>query len=150
MFIIFRVFNVSQDKDTGLYKVSIKYYSSSIVAQWVTWLVEGISKAIRECAIAEISKKFNYLNTQLENTDVADIKSTLYILIEKQTKSLMLAEVQEEFVYKVVDPAVTLELKYEPKHTMICIVGTLVGSIFSWIFILLRFVFGNRELKQKT
>lgn len=147
-FKVFRedIFDVSQDKDTGLYQVSIKYYSPFIAAQWVTWLVEDINKVMRERSIAETSQNLNYLNTQLEKTAVADMKSTFYKLIEEQTKSLMLAEVQEEFVFKVVDPAVAPELKYEPKRAIICIVGTLLGSIFSGIFILLRFVFGNREL----
>lgn len=48
------------------------------------------------------------------------MQNTFYKLIEEQTKSLMLAEVQEEFVFKVVDPSVVPEVKYEPKRYLIC------------------------------
>ncbi|MBE4517228.1 LPS O-antigen length regulator, partial [Vibrio parahaemolyticus] len=81
-------------------------YSPYIAKQWVNWLVQDINQDMRERTIAETTKNLNYLNIQLKKTAVTDMQSTFYKLIEEQTKSLMLAEVQEEFVFKVVDPAV--------------------------------------------
>ncbi|TBT80851.1 LPS O-antigen length regulator, partial [Vibrio parahaemolyticus] len=81
-------------------------YSPYIAQQWVNWLVEDINKVMRERSIAETSQNLAYLNTQLQKTAVTDMQSTFYKLIEEQTKSLMLAEVQEEFIFRVVDPAV--------------------------------------------
>ncbi|EGR1012640.1 LPS O-antigen length regulator, partial [Vibrio parahaemolyticus] len=126
----FEVFNkevlsISQDKESGLYTVSVKYYSPYVAQQWVNWLIEDINKVMRERTIAETSQNLAYLNTQLQKTSVADMQSTFYKLIEEQTKSLMLAEVQEEFVFKVLDPAVVPELKNSPSRAIICIAGTL-------------------------
>ncbi|EGQ9157563.1 LPS O-antigen length regulator, partial [Vibrio parahaemolyticus] len=128
----FEVFNkevlsISQDKESGLYTVSVKYYSPYVAQQWVNWLIEDINKVMRERTIAETSQNLAYLNTQLQKTSVADMQSTFYKLIEEQTKSLMLAEVQEEFVFKVLDPAVVPELKNSPSRAIICIAGTLLG-----------------------
>ncbi|EHK3903555.1 LPS O-antigen length regulator, partial [Vibrio parahaemolyticus] len=125
----FEVFNkevlsISQDKESGLYTVSVKYYSPYVAQQWVNWLIEDINKVMRERTIAETSQNLAYLNTQLQKTSVADMQSTFYKLIEEQTKSLMLAEVQEEFVFKVLDPAVVPELKNSPSRAIICIAGT--------------------------
>ncbi|EGR2928860.1 LPS O-antigen length regulator, partial [Vibrio parahaemolyticus] len=129
----FEVFNkevlsISQDKESGLYTVSVKYYSPYVAQQWVNWLIEDINKVMRERTIAETSQNLAYLNTQLQKTSVADMQSTFYKLIEEQTKSLMLAEVQEEFVFKVLDPAVVPELKNSPSRAIICIAGTLLGT----------------------
>ncbi|EGR2074503.1 LPS O-antigen length regulator, partial [Vibrio parahaemolyticus] len=120
----FEVFNkevlsISQDKESGLYTVSVKYYSPYVAQQWVNWLIEDINKVMRERTIAETSQNLAYLNTQLQKTSVADMQSTFYKLIEEQTKSLMLAEVQEEFVFKVLDPAVVPELKNSPSRAII-------------------------------
>lgn len=142
------IFSISQDKESGLYTVSVKHYSPYIAQQWVNWLVEDINKAMRERTIAETSQNLAYLNTQLQRTSVADMQSTFYKLIEEQTKSLMLAEVQEEFVFKVVDPAVVPELKEGPKRAFICILGTLLGGIFGVAIIAVRFVFRTESAEQ--
>ncbi|EKA2633344.1 LPS O-antigen length regulator [Vibrio alginolyticus] len=140
------VLSVDQNKDSGLYTVSIKSYSPYIAQQWVNWLIEDINKVMRERTIAETSQNLSYLNTQLHKTAVADMQSTFYKLIEEQTKSLMLAEVQEEFVFKVVDPAVVPELKDGPKRALICVLGTLLGSILGVVLVFVRFAFQKEEL----
>jgi uncharacterized protein involved in exopolysaccharide biosynthesis len=135
------ILNVSQDKETGLYTISIKSYSPYLAKQWVNWLIQDINKVMRERTIAETSQNLAYLDTQLQKTAVADMQSTFYKLIEEQTKSLMLAEVQEEFAFKVVDPAVVPELKDGPKRALICVLGTLLGGVLGISILLLRFAF---------
>ncbi|EHH1242385.1 LPS O-antigen length regulator, partial [Vibrio parahaemolyticus] len=96
------VLSIRQDKDSGLYTVSVKHYSPYIAQKWVDWLIEDINKFMRKRTIAETSQNLSYLNLQLQKTSIADMQSTFYKLIEEQTKSLMLAEVQEEFIFKII------------------------------------------------
>ncbi|BCN23011.1 Wzz/FepE/Etk N-terminal domain-containing protein [Vibrio alfacsensis] len=142
------VLSVSQDKESGLYTVSVKNYSPYIAQQWVNWLIEDINKVMRERTIAETSQNLAYLNTQLQKTAVADMQSTFYKLIEEQTKSLMLAEVQEEFIFKVVDPAVIPELKDGPKRALICVLGTLLGGMLGVAIVLVRFAFRKEDTED--
>lgn len=139
------VLSVNQDKDSGLYTVAVKHYSPYIAQQWVHWLVQDINKVMRERTIAETSQNLDYLNAQLQKTAVADMQSTFYKLIEEQTKSLMLAEVQEEFVFKTVDPAVVPELKNGPRRALICVLGTLLGGILGVMIVLVKFTFRKSE-----
>ncbi len=141
------VLGVSQDKDSGLYTISVKNYSPYVAQQWVNWLIEDINKVMRERTIAETSQNLAYLNTQLQKTAVADMQSTFYKLIEEQTKSLMLAEVQEEFIFKVVDPAVVPELKDGPKRALICVLGVLLGGMLAVSVVLMRFAFRKEVSK---
>ncbi|EGR1757799.1 LPS O-antigen length regulator, partial [Vibrio parahaemolyticus] len=140
----FEVFNkevltINQDKESGLYTVSVKYYSPYVAQQWVNWLIEDINKVMRERTIAETSQNLAYLNTQLQKTAVADMQSTFYKLIEEQTKSLMLAEVQEEFVFKIIDPAVISETPFLPNRFIIVLMGSIFGGIFSCFIVLCFF-----------
>lgn len=141
------ILSISQDKESGLYTVSIKHYSPYVAQQWVNWLTEDINKVMRERTIAETSQNLDYLNTQLQKTAVADMQSTFYKLIEEQTKSLMLAEVQEEFVFKTVDPAVVPELKDGPKRALICVLGTLLGGMLGVAIVLVRFAFRKEDVE---
>ncbi|MCX8773886.1 Wzz/FepE/Etk N-terminal domain-containing protein [Vibrio parahaemolyticus] len=139
------VLGIIKDKESGLYTVSVKYYSPYIAQQWVQWLVEDINQVMRERAISETSQNLAYLNMQLKKTSVTDMQDTFYKLIEEQTKSLMLAEVQEEFIFKIVDPAVVPELKSEPKRALICLLGALIGGLFGTVIVLIRFVFQQSD-----
>ncbi|WP_306331911.1 Wzz/FepE/Etk N-terminal domain-containing protein [Vibrio injensis] len=139
------ILTVSTDKTSGLYTVSVSHYSPFIAQQWATWLVEEINQVMRERTIAETTQNLNYLQEQLQRTSVADMQATFYKLIEEQTKSLMLAEVQDEFVFKVVDPAVVPELKDKPKRALIVVLGTLLGGILGVAMVLVRFAFRREE-----
>ncbi|WP_332397002.1 Wzz/FepE/Etk N-terminal domain-containing protein [Vibrio metschnikovii] len=139
------ILSISSDKATGLYTVSISHYSPYIAQQWVTWLVDEINQVMRERTINEVSKNLAYLQEQLQRTSIAAMQATFYSLIEEQTKSLMLAEVQEEFVFKVVDPAVVPELKDKPKRALICVLGTLLGGMLGVAIVLVRFAFRKED-----
>ncbi|MBC5832149.1 Wzz/FepE/Etk N-terminal domain-containing protein [Vibrio metschnikovii] len=139
------IFTVSTDKTSGLYTVSVSHYSPFIAQQWATWLVEEINQVMRERTIAETTQNLNYLQEQLQRTSVADMQTTFYKLIEEQTKSLMLAEVQDEFVFKVVDPAVVPELKDKPKRALIVVLGTLLGGMLGVAIVLVRFAFRRKD-----
>lgn len=139
------VLSVNQDKENGLYTVSVKHYSPYEAQRWVNWLIEDINKVMRERTITETTQNLSYLNLQLTKTSITDMQSTFYKLIEEQTKSLMLAEVQEEFVFKVIDPAVVPELKDEPKRALICVLGTLVGIILAFLIVLGKFLITRKQ-----
>ncbi|EGQ8071080.1 LPS O-antigen length regulator [Vibrio parahaemolyticus] len=138
------IFNVNMNKDTGLYSISIKHYSPFIAKQWVNWIVEDINQVMRERAISEISKNLTYLSIQLNKTSIADMRNTFYKLIEDQTKSLMLAEAQEEFVFKTIDPAVVPERKFGPNRVLLVILGVLLGIGLSISVLTLRFFYLNK------
>lgn len=142
------ILTVSTDKTSGLYTVSVSHYSPFIAQQWATWLVEEINQVMRERTIAETTQNLNYLQEQLQRTSVADMQATFYKLIEEQTKSLMLAEVQDEFVFKVVDPAVVPELKDKPKRALICVLGTLLGGMLGVAIVLVRFAFRKEDVED--
>ncbi len=96
---------------------------------------------MRERAIEESTKNLAYLNSQLNKTAVADMQSMFYKLIEEQTKSLMLAKAQEEFVFKTIDPAVVPEIKAGPQRALICVLGTMLGFMLGVFIIFVRFLF---------
>ncbi|HIH0943456.1 TPA: Wzz/FepE/Etk N-terminal domain-containing protein [Vibrio cholerae] len=141
------ILTVASDKTSGLYTVSVSHYSPYIAKQWATWLVAEINQVMRERTIAETTQNLNYLQEQLQKTSVADMQATFYKLIEEQTKSLMLAQVQDEFVFKVVDPAVVPELKDKPKRALICVLGTLLGGMFGVAIVLVRFAFRREDIE---
>ncbi|WP_406611036.1 Wzz/FepE/Etk N-terminal domain-containing protein [Agarivorans sp. JK6] len=132
------VLSISTDKETGLITVAAEHISPIVAQQWVNWLVKDINQVMRERSQQETLTNINYLKEQLENTSVAQMQTVFYQLIEEQTKTLMLAEANGDFVFKVVDPAVVAEQKVKPKRALICVLGTLLGGILGVMLVLVR------------
>ncbi|WP_306462760.1 GNVR domain-containing protein, partial [Klebsiella pneumoniae] len=69
------------------------------------------------------------------------IRTVLYKLIEEQAKTIMFAEVRDEYVFKTIDPALAPEEKAKPKRALICVLGTLLGGMLGVAIVLVRFAF---------
>lgn len=122
---------VREDKLTGLVRIEVTHVSPVLAKQLVDWLVDDLNFEMREQERREAEHSINYLSKQLETTTLAEIKTMLYSLIEEQTKTLMLANVREEYVLKTIDPAVTAEEKSGPKRAFIVILFVLLGGFLS-------------------
>ncbi len=133
-----KIMSVSVDKESGLVKVSVEHVSPIIAQQWVEWLVEDINEVMKQRDVTDAKKSVEFLNATISQTNVADIRTILYKLIEEQTKIIMFAEVRNEYVFNTIDPAVIPEEKFKPRRALICAVGFVMGAILAGMFILLR------------
>ena len=127
------------DKDTGLVTITVEHVSPFIAQQWVNWLIQDINKTMKQRDVIEANKSTNFLTKQIQQTKVADIRAVLYKLIEEQTKTIMFANVRDEYVFKTIDPAIVPEQKYKPKRALICILGFMLGGMLSTVFVLIRY-----------
>jgi uncharacterized protein involved in exopolysaccharide biosynthesis len=130
--------SVSQDKTSGLISLSVEYFSPEIAKQWTDQLVKAINAHIQKQDRDEATKSIAYLNDKIKETKVADMQSVFYQLIEEQTKTLMLAEVSEEYVFKTLNSAKVAEEKAKPKRALIAILGFMLGGMLAVIIVLIR------------
>ncbi|PHS19643.1 MAG: LPS O-antigen length regulator [Kangiella sp.] len=130
--------SVNQDKASGLIRLSVEYFSPIIAKEWTGKLVKAINAHIQKQDREEAIKSIEYLNEKINETNVADMQAVFYQLIEEQTKTLMLAEVSDEYVFKTLSRAKISEEKTKPKRALVTILGSLLGLIMSTIFVLIR------------
>ncbi|MDI3428894.1 MULTISPECIES: Wzz/FepE/Etk N-terminal domain-containing protein [Aeromonas] len=132
------VASISQDAKSGLVTVAVEFYSPESAKQWVDWLVADLNEAMKLRDQTDATRNITYLKAQLEKTPVADMQKVFYQLIEDQTKTLMLTEVNQEYVFKTLDPAVVAEEKVKPKRALIAVLGTLLGGMLGAMIVLVR------------
>ena len=130
--------SASQDKETGLVTFSIEYFSPVMAKQWLDWIVVELNNEMRKRDLSETQRNIDYLTGQLEKTQLAGMQTVFYQLIEEQTKTLMLAQAQVEYIFKVVDPAVVAEEKSKPKRALIAVLGTLLGGMLGVMLVFIR------------
>lgn len=139
------ILSVSQDKNSGFVTIAVEHYSPTIAKQWVDWLIEDLNTTIMKKDVAEAEQAIAYLNEQIKNTSLAELQNVFFRLIEEQTKTVMLAKVSPEYVFKVLDPAVAPELKARPKRAMIVILSMLLGAMAGMLFVLARGRVANKS-----
>lgn len=133
-----QIFNIEQDKKSGLVTASIEFYSPELSRQWLEWLVADLNEVMKRRDIHDAERNIAYLKLQLEKTANADMQTVFYKLIEEQTKTLMLADVNQEYVFKTLDPAVTPEEKAKPKRALMVVLGTILGGMLGVMWVLGR------------
>lgn len=133
------ILSVATDKQTGMITLAIEHYSPEVATQWLKWLVNDINLTMREQDKLEAQNSIDYLTGKLQETQLADMQTVFYQLIEQQTKTIMLAEVSKEYVLKTIDPANAPEQKAKPKRALIVVLSTTLGGILSVLIVLIRY-----------
>ena len=145
----FPILSVSEDKKSGLITLSVEFLSPILAKHWVDLVVKDINKQFQDQDINKATKNINYLTQKLEQTSITDMQNVFFSLIEEQMKNKMLAKLDEEYVFKVIDPAVVAEEKSKPKRALIAVVGTITGGMLG-IFLVFILNFSKSEEENET
>lgn len=143
-------FSVTQDKTSPLIVVGFEHQSPRLGEEVVRLMIEEIDAYARTKDRGESENSIDYLERKLTETKLVEVEKVLYQMIESQTKTLMLAEVNEDYAFQVIDPAVIPELKSKPKRSLIVVLATLVGGMVGVLFVLIRSAVRNRQSKTAT
>ena len=141
------VLNVSVDKDSGLVHLSIDWKDPELAASWVSKLIVRINSYLREEAIQQSQKKLKYLNDELSKTQIAENRQALFELISTEQKQAMLANTQQDFAFRVIDPAVVPDKKIKPKRAIIVILSAFVAGFLAVVFVFIQE--GLRKRKEE-
>lgn len=131
------VLDVRQDDQTGFVTLSVEYYSPAVAKQWADWLVKDLNATVMRQEVEEAEQAIEYLNQQIEATSLADLQTVFFRLIEEQTKTVMLANVSDEYLLKTIDPAVAPEEKAKPMRLLLVLIGAILSGFLALLLVLL-------------
>jgi len=120
---------IHEDRSTGMVTLSVEWRDPRMAAQWANDMVAGVNANLRQKAVETSNKAIAYLQDQLSRTTVVDLQQVLHRLIEAEMKKIILANINKEFAFKVIDPAVVPEEPFRPKVLLMLVLGTLVGLL---------------------
>ncbi len=140
---------ISQSKQSGLISLSVDHYSPVVAKKWVDLLIVVINKHIQLKDKKEALNSISYLKEQVNKTSLAGMQTIFYQLIEEQAKTLMLAEISTEYVFKTLSPAKIAVVKSKPKRLLIVGLGVMFGGILA-VFAVLIFDWSRGVIVRKT
>jgi uncharacterized protein involved in exopolysaccharide biosynthesis len=120
---------VEQDSSTSLITLSIDWTDPASAATWANALVANANEELRDRAIRDSERSIAYLTQQASQTDISELRSSLFELIEEHMKNMTIAKTQEDYALKVIDPAVAPDPtdQLRPRRGLIVAVGFVVG-----------------------
>lgn len=126
-----KVRSVTENAKSGLITLTIRWSDPVLAAAWANELVATTNRYLREQAIVDTQRNIEYLTQQIAGTNVVSLQQSLYGLMEAEIKKQMLARGNDEYAFKVIDPAVVAEVQASPKPKVWLMIGILLGAMVS-------------------
>mgnify|MGYP000893549941 FL=1 len=131
--------SVYKDPKTSFITISIDHQSPFIAKRWADLVVNEINAYFREKDRLEANFAVNYLNNEIYNTRLSEVKEVIAAVLAQQIQQLTLIEANINYVFDYIDPPVVMEKKSSPRRAMICIIGAILGGFIGSIIALIRF-----------
>jgi uncharacterized protein involved in exopolysaccharide biosynthesis len=124
--------SIAQDRRTGLVTMTIDWHNREQAAEWANELVQRLNTEMRARAIAKSEASVGFLEEELKKTSVIGTQEAINRIIEGQIKQRMLANVTQEYAFRVVDKALPPDLidKVRPKRLVLLLLGPVLGVVF--------------------
>ncbi|MGZ6231549.1 MAG: Wzz/FepE/Etk N-terminal domain-containing protein [Syntrophales bacterium] len=128
------IVKVNQNIKENIIIITVDYYDPVMAAKMVEYFLTALTDHMSSEArrVATINQK--YLEEQLGKTADPLIKQKIYNLIAQQLETSMMAEVKENFAFKVIDPPMVPDMKIKPKRIQMALLSFVV-SIFIGVFL---------------
>ena len=143
------VVSIYQDKaDTGFIYVSVTHPSPSFSKFLLELIVQEMNELVRQRDLKESENALSYLENELSNTKLIEMKQSINILIQSQLETQMMAKIGNDYVFRVIEPPFLPEEKVAPRKKLITFLGTSLGFILSCTYILISMGLGFRPRKS--
>ena len=131
-------FKIVKEKTSPLIVVSFEHRSPLLGFDILRRIIKRLDDYARKKDKTRSEQSIKYLENKLSETRLVEVEKVLYQMIESQTKTLMLAEVNVDYAFQIIDPPQVPEERISPKRALIVILSTLVGGMISVLIVLIN------------
>ena len=124
-----RIRHVNSDTKTGLVTLHIDWKDPDLAAAWANALVDQLNAEMRNRATANSDAALGYLQKELVATTLVDTRLAIMRLLEAQVNQRMLANVTQEYAFRIIDRALPSDPKdpIKPRKVLLIVLGAVFG-----------------------
>ena len=131
----------------NLITLAFQYSDPNKTAEIVGYMLGELNDHMSGEAKRVADTNRHYLEAQLDKTADPFIKAKLYALIAQQIETSVMAEVKENFSFKVLDPPRVPDKRIKPKRTSMVLIAFLL-SLIAGVFA--AFIFDGRTIRERS
>jgi len=144
-----RMFGISQDKLTGVVTVSIEFVSPELAQRWLRLYIDEVNVQMKQRDISEANESIQFIEDRIAQTNLTEVRNVLFAMLEEHQKTLVVANVKPDYVFKLIDPPSLPDIKSGPMRSIIVLMA-LVGALFIFIVFVLALVLLQNRLQLKS
>ncbi|MCK5596861.1 MAG: hypothetical protein KAJ04_05375 [Candidatus Eisenbacteria sp.] len=114
---------------SGLVTLSIEWKDPVLAAAWANKMIALVNRHLQSRAITEGKRSLDFLTRELQRTNVGEVRATIYRLVETQMQRMMVANIKEEYGFRVLDKAVPPEKHIRPNRKLMAVVAFVIGVL---------------------
>ena len=138
-----RRLTIFKDLETRFVTLGFKSLSPRISKEILEGIIFEVNNSLRSKDIEYAKSSISYVESQLGKAITIDLKNIFYQMIAEQTKTIMLAQGQDDYIFKVIDPPFSPEKRISPDRSLI------VGTAFLLSFFLAMIYFISLSFLKK-
>jgi len=133
-----KIRTVIRDKRSNLVTLQIDWRNRDEAAAWANLLAQRLNTEMRSRAIEQAAASLSYLEKELESTSVVETRDSISRLIETQVRQRMLANVTQEYAFRIVDKAMAPDSDDPvwPGKLLFFVGGPLLGLVVGIVAVL--------------
>jgi len=145
-----KILDIQNDKKAGTITLTVTWKDREQAARWANDLIRLANSTLRQRAIDDTQLSLNYLHEELGKTSLVDIQNTIHRVAETQIKTAMMANTQEQFAFKIIDPAVVADPDafVKPKRPLMIALGGVGGLFLGVLLVFMRQAIAKRRSAQ--
>ncbi len=137
-------FSSFKDRKSGFIYLHGEHKVPSIAQEIVKTVLTKVNEYIRSKDVREAEAALKYIEGKIATANNLDVKKVLASLAEGELQVIALSEASDDFVFKIIQSPFLPETKDRPHRSRMVLVGGLVGSIVSFILVLLADFFNKK------
>jgi hypothetical protein len=133
---------------SGFITLTVKHRSPKFAQNFLNLIILELNNILRNKDLIEAEASLVYLYSQLEDEFIqSEVRLSITQLIENQLRTKMFTNIKQNYAIEPLDTPYIPEERFSPQRTRIVLLGTILGFIFSVLFVLARHYLA-KNLKQ--
>jgi len=137
------IVTVKNNLRENMISISVEFWDPEMAAKMVDYIIMTLNDHMCSEAKRVATVNMKYLVKQVDKYPDPFIKQKIYALIAQQIETSMMAEVKENFAFKVIDPPKEPDIKVKPKRGLIVMLSFVVS-----LFLGILAVFSKEHFKK--
>lgn len=128
-----KVRRVTESDTSGLIVMSVEWTDAELAAKWAGELVARANRMLQTEARDRAQRNIAFIEKQLQATTIVEVRQALNRLLEDQWKQLMLAQGDDEYAFRTIDPPVVPKGKINLPRRLVVLIWGAVGILLACI-----------------
>ena len=137
--------NVIEDRRSGSITLTFTHVSPTVARDWLELIVADLNAEILQQDVDEARRAIEFLEERIASTSLAEVQAVLFDLIEENMKTMMLAQMSPDYIFRVIDPPLAPERKSAPNRPMILVFGIAFAAIIGLLAVLAADAYQRRR-----